>query len=373
MTISAFIVYILLETTPLRDLLCTGWSWADFQSGCTGDCSTNAQNTGFLEWLRATCGSVPGFNGLPSDWQDLVYVTNSTFIPQTSFAWPSCLSSSNSSDRQSIVSGCSSDRCASVDSNRNCLSVTAIDLGCLCPQVKYGTNMLCGGGTDNTGLLWWLNGTCANVEGFNGLPSNWEDLLVVTNETYPTLSSFASWPTCLNSGDYPDCQLNNSESSCTSLRCSPINPEISCNSVQALDVSCFCPKVQYGINCTTSNCISWMKRAQYLYWLDDACSALGSGTSLLSNWTSLLSVQRGDMLPWNWKLTSDLPPSADSHCPSASKKLLAFAVVNIIMAALIPFIGRQTVIKKLTCGYFGRQESRKLVLYRSHRCWTTFS
>jgi hypothetical protein len=67
------------------------------------------------------------------------------------------------------------------------------------------------------------------------------------------------------------------------------------------------------------------------------------------------------MLPWGWELASNFPPnkSLEPRCPTASEKLLAFAAVNIVMCLLIPIIGRRTVIKKLTFGYFGRQESRR--------------
>lgn len=211
----------------------------------------------------------------------------------------------------------------------------------------------CNSNLDNTGLLEWLDETCGNILGFNGLPPNWRDSLWITNSTYPDLADFNT--TC------PNCQLNTIESNCSCTRCSSVDQSGNCNSVSALSLECFCPQVKYGVSCT-SNCILSCEQAQLLNWFNETCFPAGNGTSLPSNWTSLLPVQRSEMLPRGWSVASDISSSAGSlyQCLSASGKLWAFAAVNIAMFLLIPFISRRTAIKNVTWGYFGRQESRHL-------------
>jgi hypothetical protein len=160
-------------------------------------------------------------------------------------------------------------------------------------------------------------------------------------------------------GNYSDCQLSTVELNCSSTRCGSVDQDGDCNSVTAVSLECFCSQVKYGISCTNNCGLSW-ERAQYLNWLNEVCSPIGPGTSLPSNWTSLLSVQRSEMLPGSWQVAFNISPSGASqpNCPTASNKLLGFAAVNIAMLLLIPFIGRRTVIKKLSFGLLGRQESR---------------
>jgi hypothetical protein len=45
------------------------------------------------------------------------------------------------------------------------------------------------------------------------------------------------------------------------------------------------------------------------------------------------------------------------HCPSTGAKLGAFAAVNIIMAVILPILGRRSIIFMVTCGLLGRPDS----------------
>lgn len=93
---------------------------------------------------------------------------------------------------------------------------------------------------------------------------------------------------------------------------------------------------------------------------------------LPKNWTSLLSVQEWELLPWSWQVRANngqashrngtFNKSGSDTCPSTAAKLTAFAAANIAMAILVPIIGRRDVMKKLTRGFCGRRGSRMWIL-----------
>jgi hypothetical protein len=170
---------------------------------------------------------------------------------------------------------------------------------------------------DNTGLLIWLARTCGNnVAAFKGLPPSWRDDLWVTNSTYPPLSKVQKWPSCLK--DSSDCQLLTIAKGCSSDRCDGVDGNGTCKSVSAVSLQCFCPQIKYERNCTTSCGLSW-ERAQWLKWINDTCSPVAPGTGLPSNWTSLLRVQRSEMLPWGWHISYQPPKIAQTRYPIAQR------------------------------------------------------
>lgn len=111
-------------------VFCTGWVWSDLQSKCTGLCSSNLDPTSLLLWLNATCGSVAGFAGLADDWQDSLFIVNSTF-PDI-FERPSCLGSSDYPGCRigSIESSCTRTLCNGTDENGDCSSVPMVNMIC---------------------------------------------------------------------------------------------------------------------------------------------------------------------------------------------------------------------------------------------------
>ena len=369
-------------------------------------CASGINEQLYLAWLSLYCYLSPGWNGLPTNWNaalpgyetleigqqvgssassSVYYEADNPFTSQfitdthmyvANHFPPSCTANCvwlNSRWNVSIVDGDVAEALGGSKLFPQNYTIGGapqdgtlyLDLTLFCSGLMWGDlqgncSGLCDTDLDNTGLLWWLNMTCGDVAGFPGLPANWRDSLFIINSTYPALSNFISWPSCLDVGNYPDCQLTSTESNCTSARCGSVDQNGDCSSVPALDLECFCSQVKYGSSCTANCGLSW-QRAEYLNWLNDTCSPVASDTSLPGNWTSLLPVQRSEMLPWTWQLASDsfLSGTSQPHCPSASSKLLAFAAVNIAMFLLIPIIGRRTVIKKLSFGFFGRQESRR--------------
>ncbi|KAF8855318.1 hypothetical protein BDZ45DRAFT_506509 [Acephala macrosclerotiorum] len=123
-----------------------------------------------------------------------------------------------------------------------------------------------------------------------------------------------------------------------------------------VDMECFCSDVKYGDTCTGNCGLAW-ERAQYLNWLNDTCFPLGNVSTMPGNWTTLLSVQRSEMIPGSWDLTPNLASTTpkQSHPPNSSK-LLVFAGVNFAMLVLVPILGRRTTIKFLTFGHLGHQD-----------------
>jgi hypothetical protein len=257
-------------------VFCTGWVWADLQSNCTGLCNADLEPTSLLLWLNETCGQATGFAGLPDNWHSSLAIVNSTFSDV--FSGPSCLQGGSSPGSDCSINAtefsCTRTLCGSQAQNGDCSAVSMVDMHCFCSRVKYssciGSGGLCSSGLDTTGLLLWLNGTCGSVEGFSGMPSNWESSLSVINSTYSGVDSFP-WPSCLSAGNYTDCQLQSTESNCTRALCNNTNANGDCSSVSMIDMSCFCSDVKYGTSCTRNCALSW-ERPQFLNWLNDTCS-----------------------------------------------------------------------------------------------------
>jgi hypothetical protein len=101
--------------------------------------------------------------------------------------------------------------------------------------------------------------------------------------------------------------------------------------------------------------------------MNSTCEPIAGWDGLPKNWTSLLSVQEWELLPWSWQVRANndqashhngtFNKSGSATCPSTAAKLTAFAAANIAMAILVPIVGRRDVMKKLTRGFCGRRGS----------------
>ncbi|KAF2476912.1 uncharacterized protein BDR25DRAFT_42126 [Lindgomyces ingoldianus] len=60
--------------------------------------------------------------------------------------------------------------------------------------------------------------------------------------------------------------------------------------------------------------------------------------------------------PWDWTIES--LDQTTHKCPSVSSLLGTFAIVNGVVSLLAVFFGHRLVVKKLTCGFFGKRGSR---------------
>jgi len=70
---------------------------------------------------------------------------------------------------------------------------------------------------------------------------------------------------------------------------------------------------------------------------------------------------RPDLLPSGWQITPTDPSS--KKCPPPGAILGTFAAVNIAGSALGVLFGHRKVIEKLSCGVFGKQNSRSYIYF----------
>ncbi|KAF1996529.1 hypothetical protein P154DRAFT_472469 [Amniculicola lignicola CBS 123094] len=63
--------------------------------------------------------------------------------------------------------------------------------------------------------------------------------------------------------------------------------------------------------------------------------------------------------PWSWTIESS--DQALHQCPTPSSILGTFAVVNGVVSCLAVIFGHRLVVKKLTCGFFGKRGSRSWI------------
>ncbi|KUJ11556.1 uncharacterized protein LY89DRAFT_758265 [Mollisia scopiformis] len=380
------------------ECLCGSMSSTTCPSCINGPSDVNKQL--YFAWLAAYCYLDPGWSGLPASWNTNSsswntfqvggigsadfenYETSNPFTSQfitdnhyyeVSFFVPTCASGCDFLNSRwsgtyidgDVVTGLAGANLlpdnysigGAPQSDYLYVDLTAVCTGWSWSDLQNSCNGVCGSPTGLTGLLVWLNSKCGDVADFAGMPSNWQDSLSFPNDTYPAQGSFPSWPSCLSSINDPGCQLSSIESNCTVTVCATgsVDQSGNCDQVPAINLTCFCPQINYETSCTNECALSW-QRASRLNWINDTCSVLGSGTSLPSNWTSLLLIQRSEILPWGWNISSSAIPQ--SQCPAAWKSLVAFLVVNLFMLLLIPILGRRTVVKKITFGFFGGIESR---------------
>ena len=142
-----------------------------------------------------------------------------------------------------------------------------------------------------TGLLLWLNTTCGDVTGFTGLPDNWHDDLSIVNSSF---SGVFSRPSCLGAGNYPECQLNTTESDCTRTLCSSIDQNGDCSSINMVNMECFCSQTNYS-SCT-GPCSSNLEQTGLLLWLNSTCGNITDFAGLPDNWTGSAMIPEVSIL-----------------------------------------------------------------------------
>jgi len=68
------------------------------------------------------------------------------------------------------------------------------------------------------------------------------------------------------------------------------------------------------------------------------------------------NITQADLIPWDWSITPlDL---SNHHCQPPSHILGVFAVVNVISSLLSLVCGNRILIKRVTCGYMGKSNSK---------------
>jgi hypothetical protein len=85
------------------------------------------------------------------------------------------------------------------------------------------------------------------------------------------------------------------------------------------------------------------------------------------DYNATYTAARAALIPWPWHVqysTQDdhRPPSVNgqpniiSPCPSKSRKLAAFVIVNAVTLAATLILGRRTVVNRISCGMLGKPE-----------------
>ncbi|KAF2473641.1 uncharacterized protein BDR25DRAFT_386472 [Lindgomyces ingoldianus] len=232
---------------------------------------------------------------------------------------------------------------------------------------------------ENNDLLQWVNRTCTRYCGF-GMPVDWKNSLAITkikdDKNDSTVQSFF-WPTCLDASPWMSF-LNSAVTNCT-RNWIPGCPgsAFGCYTSFGIDMECLCRPPGMNQNLfdprqlvLRDNSIGPWERSALGDWVQATCEHYGGSDILSTEWKEQLGIQYFNVTPFRWELRpgtqkTDLcsgsyytVPKPGYQCPSASKKLGAFAINNVIVALLVPLFGRRTVLKKITCSFFGNPHSR---------------
>ncbi len=212
----------------------------------------------------------------------------------------------------------------------------------------------------------WMSSMCSKFNGWNG------DFPVIDNVTYWLLTQAPI-------ATYPTCAANTGRSEAVNQILHEQNITVRCQSAsscaqptESVDWPEFCTSIQYGQTCSNS-CTHWWEREDLATWMSTTCSRANDWTgSLPADWSSIfLHPLRKYLIPWHWNVSWS-PPNQKSvtasrkavhtpvapHCPSTGAKLGAVAAVNIIMAVILPRLGKRSNIFMVTCALLGRPDSQ---------------
>jgi hypothetical protein len=367
-----------------RDCYCGTFSYHDTmkRSSCGGEVDLSL--TQRLVWLNTYCGDYPGFTAaqLPNNWTNLLLLSNSTF-PESEVlqqAWNDSQIGSNCAYTpifEALTEGCNSgQRCADSTIDGCNAPVDTLSLDCFCGNFLFPNTMQNICGEDDIGyseILVWLHEKCHAYPSFiSHLPNDWHNLVRIVNKTFissETLSS--SWPECL---DQNQCASHGLSSSAAGLRFDgDIFDNNSTAPVSTTNISDFCEIVRYSGECGQQCLEPWWDRAAVLDYLVQICGSVpATGRSLPffpPNYDTEKLIKAAEMLPWKWAEirpedstvdddnNSIVNTENDRTCPSAAGKLGSFAAVNVVMALILPILGRRTVWNRLTRGRFGKANS----------------
>jgi hypothetical protein len=122
-------------------------------------------------WMNATCGP----KSLISNGTSNLLTTESAYIAKEDWTWPSC-----AVDIPKAVLSLTDDcveRACKIDSSGYCEKTIAINRSCFCNQISYDS---CGGSCHlfetRIDYINWMHRLCRDVEGWHGLPQDWQRL-----------------------------------------------------------------------------------------------------------------------------------------------------------------------------------------------------
>jgi len=107
----------------------------DLQNQCN---ATAIEKTELDLWLNKTCHGVPGFPGMPKDWEDSLMLMNASYQDVQKFSWPSCLNGDGCFNvLNSTKQECSMLLCDLDPNGSNCSSTTSgLKASCFCRPGK---------------------------------------------------------------------------------------------------------------------------------------------------------------------------------------------------------------------------------------------
>ncbi|CZR69057.1 uncharacterized protein PAC_18958 [Phialocephala subalpina] len=129
--------------------------------------------------------------------------------------------------------------------------------------------------------------------------------------------------------------------------------------------NCLC-SAMVATNCTQFCQATSHDRISYFNWALDLCSSyinpINSTTNatFAASWPEVQNRSNAifkDLFPFAWSITPTtnitININSTSHCPSKALKLASFAINNAIIGIATLLLGRRTIIKWLTKGYYG--------------------
>ena len=82
-------------------------------------------------------------------------------------------------------------------------------------------------------------------------------------------------------------------------------------------------------------------------------------TCIQSASTSSSEPGRSDLIPWKWSVKPEDSSDRGGECPSELSILGTFGIINILVSTASLVTGHRWFVKKITCGYFGRNDETR--------------
>jgi hypothetical protein len=371
-----------------RDCYCGTFSYTDTMKRSSCGDATDLSLTQSLVFLDSYCGNYPGFaaSQLPNDWQDMLLLSNSTFpsINNMLRSWQHSQTPTNSDSScaqifSNLTQHCETGQRCSDQSVDGCnAAVDTFSQSCFCGTFVFPATLQ---GADcyeedigYSEALLWLDENCNGISSFDSeLPADWHDLILTVNATFISADQNSLWPDCL---DQNQCASQGLSDSGAGLRFDPsVFSDSSVYPEDTVNTSQFCGIIRYSGQCARQCVTPWWDRVSVLDYLLKTCGPVSTQAAdaqpyFPADYELLHSIQASELLPWTWAeiRPDNLTVNASSndivdlkthhYCPSAAGKLASFAIVNCIMALILPIIGRRTLINRLTLGRLGRSNSR---------------
>lgn len=179
-----------------------------------------------------------------------------------------------------------------------------------------------------------------------------------TRTPSPTVTSPSGYLNLIKSGP-PSC-VNTLNATCAGLYAAsqkcwseayPPGPE-----------GCFCQALASN-SCTSFCTANVEERNGYYQWVMGLCST--TNDTFITGWPEYKNRTQAlyeDLIPWSWRIQADHQANSGAVCPSTTAKIASFALVNLLVGISTLFLGRRTVVHKMTFGMCGHPGSQMWVL-----------